>query len=231
MAGRDRRRRWFLGWCLLGMLVLVGHSHAHEHWIDLDRFYPGAGETTRVHVRSGHYFPKSALKLSEKVMQGVTVRTPDGQTLAVETAAAKKEWLGTLSPKERGVYVIAFSLKRPRAPEPNYEGKAILVAGPGSDSPESYAFGSGLELIPGKSVSELIPGDELPVSLALDGVKIEGELAVVPENGKSSGAKTSSDQPAVVNLRDAGRYLVTASVKGRGCSLVFHVREAGKKSE
>jgi hypothetical protein len=213
------------------MLALVANSHAHEHWIDLDSFYPGVGEAARVYVRSGHYFPKSALKLSEKVMQGVAVRTPDGETLAVETAAAKKEWLGTLSPQEPGVYVIAFSLKRPRAPEPNYAGKAILVAGSGGDSPASYALDSGLELIPGKPVSELKPGDELPVWLASDGAKIEGELEVVPENGKSSVARTSSAQPAVVNLRDAGRYLVTASVKGRGCSLVFHVREAGEKGE
>ena len=231
MAGSDRWRQLFPGWCLLGMLVLVSHAHAHEHWIDLDRFYPGAGETVRVYVRSGHYFPKSALQLSEKVMQGVILRTPEGQTLEVETAAADKEWLGTLSPKEPGVYVLAFALKRSRAPEPNYEGKAILVAGPGGDLPDNYALGHGLELILGKRVSELKPGDELPISLALDGVSIEGELAIVPEKGKSSVARTSADQPAVVKLRDAGRYLVSASVKGRGCSLVFHVRPTEEKGE
>ena len=231
MAGSDRWRTLFPGWCLLGMLVLVSHAHAHEHWIDLDHFSLDVGEAARVYVRSGHYFPKGGKKLSEKVMQGVALRAPDGQTLAIETAAVEKEWLGTFSPEVQGAYVIAFTLKRPRAPEPNYEGKAILVAGPGGDSPDNYALGSGLELIPGKKVSELKPGDELPISLALDGVSIEGELAIVPEKGKSSVARTSADQPALVKLRDAGRYLVSASIKGRGCSLVFHVRPAEEKSE
>ena len=229
--GSNRRRTSFFGWCLLVMLVLVGNTHAHEHWIDLDSFYPAAGEMTAVYVRSGHYFPKGTLKLSEKVMQGAVAQTPDGQTLAVEIVAAEKEWSGTLSAEEQGVYVIAFSLKRPRAPKPNYEAKAILVAGTGGDSPERYALGTGLELIPGRPVSELRPGDELPIWLAMDGVRMEGELAAVPENGKSSVTKVSPDQPAVVKLRDAGRYLVSASAKGRGCSLVFHVREPDEKSE
>lgn len=231
MTGDHRMKKPFLGWCLAGMLVLASRSHAHQHWIDLDRFYPGPGETASLYVRSGHYFPKSIQKLSEKVMQGVTVRRPNGQTRAVEMTGAEKEWLGTFCPKEEGVYLIAFALKRSRAPAPNYEGKAILVIGSGDDAPDHYALGSGLELIPEKPVSGLKPDDELPVWLALDGVRIEGELEIVPENGRSSATRAHADHPALVSLRDAGRYLVTASIKGRSCSLVFHVRDAGEKSE
>lgn len=231
MAGSERRMKLFGSWFLLGMLALTSNAYAHGHWIDLDRFNPEIGKAVNLFVRSGHYFPKSGQKLSEKVMQGVTARRPDGQTLAVEIAAGEKEWLGTFTPQEGGVYVIAFSLKRPRAPAPNYEGKAILVAGPGSDSADRYALGSGLELIPEKSVSELKPGDELPVWLTLDGVKVEGEVKIVPANGKSTTARTGAEKPAVVKLRDEGRYLLTASVKGRGCSLVFHIAEAEEKSK
>jgi hypothetical protein len=231
MAGSERRRKPFRVWFLLGMLALASNSYAHGHWIDLDRFNPAVGEVVSLFVRSGHYFPKSGQKLSEKVIQRVTAKAPDGQTLAVEIAAGKKEWLGTVTPKEGGTYLIAFSLKRPRAPAPNYEGKAILIAGSGSDSPDRYVLGSGLELIPEKPISELKPGDELPVWLALDGVKAEGEVEIVPENGKSTTARTSPEQPASVKLRTAGRYLLTASVKGRGCSLVFHVSEAEEESK
>jgi len=231
MAGSDRRRKPFRVRFLLGILALASNCYAHGHWIDLDRFYPEAGEVVSLFVRSGHYFPKSAQALAEKVMQGVTARAPDGQTLAVEVATGKKEWLGTVTPKEGGTYLLAFSLKRPRAPAPNYEGKAILVAGSGSDSPDRYVLGSGLELIPEKPVSELKPGDELPVWLALDGVKMEGEVEIVPENGKSTTARTSPEQPAAVKLRIAGRYLLTAGVKGRGCSLVFQVMEAEEESK
>ena len=219
------------GWLLLSLLACVSSAHAHQHWIDLDSFYPSPGEADGVYVRGGHYFPKTTLKPSEKVMQGVAVRTPDGETVAVETEAAKKEWLGAFSPRAQGVHLITFVLKPARAPKPKYEAKAILVAGPGSDTAGDYTLGTGLELIPGKAVSELKPGDELPVSLALDGVATAGELEVVPENGKSVVTKVSAEQPVLVNLREAGRYLVTASIKGRGCSLVFYVRESGETSE
>ena len=219
------------GWLLLGVLACVSSAQAHQHWIDLDSFYPSPGEADGVYVRSGHYFPKTTLKPSEKVMQGVTVRTPDGQTLAVETEAEKKEWQGAFSPQEQGVHLITFALKPARAPKPKYEAKAILVSGPGSDTPDQYALGAGLELNPGKAVSALNPGDELPVWLALDGVATAGELEIVPENGKSVVAKVSAEQPVLVKLRETGRYLVTASIKGRGCSLVFYVREPGEMNE
>ena len=231
MADRHHATARFIGSCLLGVLVCASSSRAHEHWIDLDSFYPSPGETDTVYVRSGHYFPKTLLKVSEKVMQGVSVRTPDGQTLTVETEAAKKQWLGTLIPGEQGVHLISFTLKRSRAPKPNYEAKAIVVAGSADDTPDGYALGSGLELIPGKAVSGLKPGDELPVSLALDGALVDGELEIVPENGRSAVAKTSAGLPAVFSLKEPGRYLLTASVEGRGCSLVFQVQESGEESE
>ena len=83
----------------------------------------------------------------------------------------------------------------------------------------------------GKAVSGLKPGDELPVSLALDGALVDGELEIVPENGRSAVAKTSAGLPAVFSLKEPGRYLLTASVEGRGCSLVFQVQESGEESE
>ena len=231
MASDGRATVRLRAWLLLSVLVCVSSAQAHQHWIDLDSFYPSPGETNSVYVRSGHYFPKTTLKPSEKVMQGVTVRGPGGQTLPVATEAAKKEWLGSLSPQVEGVHLIVFSLKPARAPKPKYEAKAILVVGPGSDTADGYALGTGLELIPGKAVSTLKPGDELPVSLALDGVTMAGELEMVPENGKSVVTKVSADQPVLLDLKKAGRYLVTASIKGRGCSLVFCVREPGETSE
>ncbi|MFC1526872.1 hypothetical protein ACFL6X_08700 [Candidatus Latescibacterota bacterium] len=225
MARRGGRWR-HCGWGLLGTLLLTSQAQAHEHWIDLDSFYPEVGTEAVLYLRSGHYFPKTILKLSEKVLQGVVARLPDDQILPVVVEEAEHQWQGVVGPLEHGVHVIAFSLKRPRAGEPNYEGKAILVAGSTGDAPEAYIFGSGLELLPGAPVSPLRAGDQLPLSLTLEGIRMSGELAVVPEDGRGSTVRTSPDQPAVVTLRNAGRYLVTASVKGRGCSLVFQVREA-----
>jgi hypothetical protein len=49
------------------------------------------------------------------------------------------------------------------------------------------------------------------------GASIEATAA----GGKSAFLKTETDRPALLRLTRAGRYLVTANVKGRGCSLVF----------
>jgi len=200
------------------------HVSAHEHWIDLESFYPEVGDTVGVQVRSGHYFPKSALTLSEKVMQGVSVVTPEGAPLSLDTEAGEREWTAAVAAQEQGVHVVSFALKRRRAAKPTYEGRAIFVVSPGDDSPDRHALGSGLELIPAAGVSELRPGGVVPVSLSLDGETIEGEVAVVPENGRGATVETGPGSPALVSLREAGRYLLSASVKGRGCSLVFQVR-------
>jgi len=192
--------------------------------VEVDSFYPEAGETAKVHVRSGHYFPKSVLTLSKKVMQGVVLRTPDKRTLSVDIIPGDREWTGAISRQTKGVHVVTFSLKRARADKPQYEGKTILVVGDGPDLPADYAVGSGLELVPAKSVSDLNPGDELPVLLVLDGAAVGGSVEVTPENGRAVFVKTEPGRPAVVTVRNAGRYLVTAGLKGRGCSLVFQVR-------
>ena len=231
MASSDHRTARVRGWFLWLVLVCVSSAQAHQHWIDTDNFYPSPGDTDRVYVRSGHYFPKAALKPAQNVLRGVVVRAPDGQTIPLTVEAGEKQWLGSLLPQAQGVYLVTFSLGPARAPQPKYEAKAILVVGTGGDSADSYALGTGLELIPGRAISELKPGDELPVSLALDGVPVAGELEVIPADGRSVVTKVSADQPALLSLRKAGRYLVTASIKGRGCSLVFYVREPGTKGE
>ena len=230
MARHNCMKRRLTRWGLGGVLASAIHVHAHEHWIDLDSFYPVVGATVGVHVRSGHYFPRSALKLSEKVMQAVSVHRPDGPALDLDPAAGDSEWAGVLTPRQQGVHMVTFALKRPRAATPNYEAKAILVVGPGEDLPARYALGSGLELIPAAGVSSLRPGGQVPVSLCLDGEIIEAELSVVPERGRSTTVKVGPGEPALVSLREAGRYLVSASVKGRGCSLVFQVRSPEEAS-
>lgn len=237
LHGCPRLRGWagirshLAGWCAVAVLALTAPVRAHEHRIDLDDFYPAAGSTNAVYVRSGHYFPKSVLTLSEKVMRGLSVRLPDGQARSVVVEAGEHQWEGSLGPLAGGTHVFSFALKRARAAEPNYQGKAILVTGPGSDDPAAYALGAGLELVPQLPVSYLAPGQELPVLLVLDGVPIAGDLAIVPEGGRTTTAKCAPGEPAVVSVRRAGRHLITASVKGRGCSLVFSVREPEETAE
>ena len=212
--------------CAALLCLCASTASAHEHWIDVDNFYPDTQTSACVRLCSGHYFPKSSFALNDKVLVGVTVHGPDGKAAGVTIAEEEKQRTGILVLASEGVHVVSFSLRRPRAREPSYEGKALLVVGNKGDDTSRYALGIGLELIPGKPVSELTPGDELPVSLRLNGEPLSGALSVSAEGGKTSSLRTEPDRPASLRLRKAGRYLVTASHGGRGCSLVFMVKEA-----
>lgn len=216
--------------CAALLCLCAAAAMAHEHWMDGDDFYPDSGSTVGVHICSGHYYPKSSFALKDNVLELVTVRGPDGETVPVTTAEEAKRRTGALAVDAEGIHVVSFTLKRPRAKEPGYEGKALFVAGSTSDDANRYALGTGLELVPGKPVSELKPGDELPLSLRLDGVPLAGMLSISAEGGKTSSLRAEPDHPASIRLRKAGRYLVTASHAGRGCSLVFMVREGGGRT-
>jgi hypothetical protein len=203
---------------------------AHEHWLDVSDFRPGRNQAVTVAICSGHYFPNSSFALKDKVLQGVELLPPDGSATSVDTTVAKKQRTGSIALESAGVHVLRFSLKRPRARGPAYEAKTILIAGDNTDSVARYAVGHGLELVPLRALAGLTPGDELPLSLLLDGRRVSGSLEATVEGGKSSFLKTEPDRPALLRLPKAGRYLVTANVNGRGCSLVFWIPEARKES-
>ncbi|MBT3194040.1 MAG: DUF4198 domain-containing protein [Verrucomicrobia bacterium] len=216
---KDTCLRWAL------VLLFASLAQAHEHWVDADDFYPDAGSSACVRLCSGHYFPKSSFALKDKVLESVKVWGPDGGAVEVTTAEEEKQRTGILTWAVDGVHVVTFSLRRPQAKKPSYEGKALLAVGDKSDDIRRYAQGTGLELVPGKPVSELMPGDELPVSLRLNGEPISGTLSVSAEGGKTSSLRAGPDRPALIKLRKEGRCLVTASHDGRGCSLIFMVRD------
>lgn len=200
---------------------------AHEHWVDVDAFYPAVGATVTVHVCSGHYFPKSSFVVQRKVLHEVSMHMPGQNAMALSTAEREheKRRAAVFGVESVGVHMVTFCLKRPRAKAPSYEGKVLLVAG-GKDGLAAYTVGRGLELVPGRAISGLKPGDELPVTVSLDGVSVSASVTVVPENGRSGFVRVATDRPGIVRIGAAGRYLLTASVKGRGCSLVFRVRRS-----
>ena len=125
-----------------------------------------------------------------------------------------------------GVYILTMTLKRPRAPSPSFEAKTLIVIDPDRDRLEHYRVGRGLELNPESKISTIQAGDELPVSLALDGEAVAGSLTVTPEKGRVAYLECRPARPAVVQVSDPGKYLLTARIAGRSCSLVFHVPEA-----
>lgn len=197
----------------------------HEHWIDLKTFYPEVGETLEVYVSSGHYFPKSEHALKDDVIDRLRLLRSGADPVFLESAARKDSRLATLAASHEGVHIVHLRLKRPRAKQPNFEAKAIFVTDASKDDPKEYAVGEGLEMIPQTAISLLSPGGKLSILLVLDGEPIAGSLEIVPEKGKSAFLSTSPDSPAIIPIRTAGKYLVTAHAGGRGCSLVFEIRE------
>lgn len=204
--------------------LLLAPAYAHEHWIDVSTYYPDVGDTLAVHVCSGHYYPSSVMGLKNEVFSGLSVRGNGEEHVLVETIREEKERIGSFAVEGTGVYVTSFSLKRPQAKTPSYEAKSLLVVDAEYDDQSQYSLGKGLELIPETSISHLSPGDELPIHLMFEGEPISGSLSVTPADGKTVFLRACTEQPALVPIRNTGRHLITATMKGRGCSLTFMVR-------
>lgn len=220
-------------WQLVALGVLMTAAvpaHAHEHWVDVNGDRSATGGTVRVVVASGHYFPDSSFALQDKVLQVVEWVLPDGESRRVDTTVADKQRTGTVVVTSAGVHIVRVVLKRPRAKEPSYEAKTIWMAGDGTNDVGRHSVGRGLELSPLRSLTGLARGEELPLVLLLNGQRVAGSLVATPEDGKSEYLKTETDRPALLSLTRSGRYLVTAYVNGRGCSLMFRVpARAGEK--
>jgi len=205
----------------------IGLAQAHEHWVDADTFYPDTAEGIALHLCSGHYFPKSSMLLKDGVLHGTFLRGPGSDTRSLMTTAREKRRTCHVVPDRAGSWIAGFILKRPQGETPAYEAKAVLVVGNGDDDAESYADGQGLELVPQRPISKLALGDKLPVRLQLDGIPVAAMIQVTAEDGKSAVLRTRPGRPALVAISNPGRYLVTASLRGRGCSLVFCVKREG----
>jgi hypothetical protein len=213
------------------LALLPADGLAHEHWIDVESFCPDPGETVEVNIASGHYFPKSAHVLKDEVIDGLRVFRSGADPVLLESTVRDDVRRASLAVSKAGVHIIHLTLKRPRAKQPSFEAKAIIIAGASADDPKKYATGKGLELIPQAALSGLNPDAKLPIVLAMDGEPIGGSLEIVPENGKSAFLSTSAASPAMIPVRTVGKYLVTAHAGGRGCSLVFEVRPGTRPAE
>jgi hypothetical protein len=222
------------GLCVAAGLYLAAAPGlwAHEQWVDVDNFRPPTNATVSVHVRSGHYFPKSSFAVKESVLEDVRLFEPGNKEgVPVATTAADKEHSGVIVPQSPGVHLLCVTLKRTRAKQPNHESKTILLVGEGDDDTTRYARGQGLELVPTLAVSKLTTDGELPFFLMLDGKPIPGSIEASCEGRKSAFLKTNGKEPARLRLSGPGRYLVTANVSGRGCSLVFELPASPEATE
>ena len=215
--------------CLMAAVV-PGGAAAHEHWFVLDDFYPEEGDTTDFSICTGHRFPSSSMALKDNVIDlSYRIRPGYGMTEPLESVIKEKSREGVFIPQGPGVHIMVFVLKRPKAEEPSFEAKAIAVVGNGRDDHESYIIGRGLEIVLPVPVSGLKKGDEVEVSMILDGKPVEGEIVFTASSGKSIYRRAGIGDPAIVPVVDSGICMICGSYGGRECSLVFSVREVEGK--
>lgn len=202
---------------------------AHEHWVDVEDYYPAAGKSVKVHVCSGHAFPESSTVLKERVLRGTRVIAPGGKASDYQASEAGKKRTARIELGEAGVHLVLFELGPPQMKEPMYQAKAIVIAGDGDDEAK-YAVGHGLEIVPMDKLSGLSKGGKLSLAVLYNGTRIAARITIEPEQGKSSVLSTTAKRAAEFKVPGEGRYLVTTSHKGKTCSLTFAVGgEGGKK--
>ena len=208
-------------------LVLGKDSRFNVYGFESEDFYPQAGVEIELNICSGHYYPESSFAVKEKVLGKIQVTGPDGATKELSTRKGDKRHTATAALESPGLHIFRLVMKRPGMEDPLFELKAIMVAGKGEDDPDRYMTGHGLEIVPCVSVSGILPGGDLPVHVMLDGVPVECEITVIPAEGRTVLYKAAAEEPARIKTPKSGKYLITGSVEGRGCSLVFQVGKTG----
>ncbi len=198
---------------------------SHEHWIDLEEFYPLPGEKTIISICTGHYFPKSTLALSERLLYDTRVISPDGERYTYETKDEKNRRVAGLVFKSAGIHLISFSLKKPPMKEPLYFAKSIVLVKEKGGNGVSYALGCQMEIVPGKDIFTLEKGEELPLRLLYNGKPATSTFSISVDGKKNFFLRTNKNGLALLKVTSPGRYLITAHYKGKGCSLTFCIRE------
>ena len=104
-------------------------------------------------------------------------------------------------------------------------GRAIIIS---EEDTGDYITGKGLEIIPQQKVSIIRSGDRVPLILLYNGERVEGNLNINPENGRSFYMRTTRENPAMIKIRKSGNYRATARHNGTSCSLTFFVTGENK---
>ncbi|MCK5850177.1 MAG: DUF4198 domain-containing protein [Kiritimatiellae bacterium] len=201
--------------------LYTGTASAHEHWVDMNQFYPAVDETNRISICSGHSFPKSATLLGKRLLHDLRIFLPDNKSTVFKTTSQDQRWVSDLAIKTAGTVIVSFSLKKPQIEDPFYRATAIVICGNADNNESSYSTGKGLEIVPTGKLSQARKTGALPLTLLLNGKRVSARLTILPEHGKSTILSTTEKRPAELKINKNSRYLVTTSYKGKGCSLAF----------
>jgi hypothetical protein len=208
-------------------LLISVPARAHDYWADAETLRPTPGAALDVWVAGGHAFPDAELALSPRLLRKVSLVGPDRRrgAVSVEVAADKRHKGSVALPDAPGVYLLDMVIQNPRHKQPQYVGRALLLAAGDEAPPSAYALGEGLEIVPQASLARWPADGRLPVSVHKDGQPVAAALTVYPAGGKPSTGRSAAERPAIVQVEAGRQYLITTRVGRVGVSLVFQVGE------
>ena len=206
---------------ILVLLLLFSGGSAHEHWIDLEDFSPGVGDSVGIFICSGHYFPRSKHVLGDRLLCDMKVIGPGGKEQGFSTAQVEEKRAGRFVFDVGGTHIVTFSLRRPPLKEPEYRATSLVCVGDGESAETKFDNGTGLEIVPGKNPCALDRDEKLPLQLLYLGKPVGSTLSISIEGEKNFFLRTHESEPALLDARRPGKYLVTAHYRKKGCSLTF----------
>jgi hypothetical protein len=136
-------------------LLISVPARAHDYWADAETLRPTPGAALDVWVAGGHAFPDAELALSPRLLRKVSLVGPDRRrgAVSVEVAADKRHKGSVALPDAPGVYLLDMVIQNPRHKQPQYVGRALLLAA-GDEAPpgrKKKAMNHGWRMMPGSA--------------------------------------------------------------------------------
>lgn len=209
------------------LVLLMGFLSAHDYWIDSNHFTAEPEQSVTIYLCGGHYFPESILAVKDKLVFKTCIIDPSGNSIPFETVKDNKRRRGAVTFTKQGTHLAVAVLKRPQLKEPEYWMKAIFIVGSETVDTSGYKIGEGLEVVPNKNISTLKSADNLPLQALFNGDSVQGTFTVSIGGKKNLFLRTDNEGRANLPVKRGGKYLITFSHKGKGCSLTFQIDLTG----
>ncbi len=220
--------------------LTVAAVFAHDLWLNVDNYYPAAGEKTAAKVVFGHNFPHYDILIPRDKLSEFYYLGPDGAkkeiTKITEDRRGEKEGAlaGDVAFEREGTYIISAYRKikgdEKHVPSEKY-GKSVVVVGKGSKI-VSQPLNQRIEIVPLKNPSEIKPGRAFPVKILFEGKPLSTYVYATYAGYHSEDepfpvtAKSDKNGEAYVKITRPGVWLIVCSYKRDfSATLTFEVRK------
>jgi len=207
---------------LIVSLLLPVWLLGHETWLSLGNYHPSPGDSIKVSLRNGHYYPTSSYQVKEQLIAGAAVWSKGVRT-DLRWQTTKIEQKALIMMANPGTFRLDVLLQRPRSPRPLAWIRSIGLCGD-QDNPSDYATNEGLEIVPRKPLNQVKPGNSLPLDLRRDGRNISGKLAVYFGEQPIRYLQSDEHGRVLLNGIQAGEVMLAFTDQGQSCTLTLEIQ-------